>query len=242
MTPVVLAALVYAAAPLPGSGDGSAAQRAIEAYAEERWDDAVVALEQAYAEDPDPKYIFARAEALRAAGRCEQAIEGFEAFLDEAVDASDEAKAQAEDAIAQCRETLEPQQAPPPEHPPTAPVSDADLGAQHGPKPPRDDDLDRPPRRWTRDGWGHGLTWSGVAIVGVGAGLLGDAYRRKARADAATDEQSYADRLGPAPTLSRVGIPLVAVGAVVLTAGLTRFIWVARGEQPRGRLATRRSP
>lgn len=240
MNPFVLAALLYALSPPSDPGDASAAQKAIEAYAEERWDDAVVALEQAYAEDPDPKYIFARAEALRAADRCEQAIEGFEAFLEQAASASDEAKAKAEDAIAGCRETLDASE-PPPSTPPTTPVNDADLGAQHGPQP-RPDDVDRAPRTWTRDGWGHGLTWSGVAIAGVGAGLLGEAYRRKTRADAALDEQSYANRLGPAPTLSRIGIPLLAVGAVVLTAGITRFIWVARGGGRGGRLARRSAP
>ena len=239
MIPRVLAALVSAFGS-PSSGD--AAQRAIEAYAEERWDDAIVALEQAYAEDPDPKYIFARAEALRAAGRCEEAIEGFETFLEQARDASAQAQArtQAQDAIEQCRETLPTDVAPPP----AAPVADAELGPAHGPAPPpgpEPPDEDRPSRAWTRDGWGHGLTWSGVAIAGVGAGLLGEAHRRQTRADAALDEQSYADRLGWAPTASRVGIPLLAVGAAVLTAGVARFLVVARRGDTRGRMARKAS-
>ena len=239
MIPVVLAALVYASPPPSGSGDDTAAQRAIEAYAEQRWDDAIVALEEAYAEDPDPKYVFARAEALRAAGRCEEAIAGFEAFLEQAADAAAEAKAQAEDAIAQCRETLGRQQPPPP----TPPVDDAELEGAHGPAAPPDDDGERPPPRWTRDAWGHGLTWSGSGDRGGGRRAC-SARRIDDRPEPTLPSTSGPMRTdwGPAPTLSRVGIPLLAIGSAVLTAGITRFIWVARSGDAGGHLAGRTSP
>jgi hypothetical protein len=90
-------------------------------------------------------------------------------------------------------------------------------------------------RSAARDPWGHALTWSGLAVAGVGAGLLVEAHRRRADGERAPDEQAYRDALRGAPVLSRAGIGVLAGGGALLVAGVVRFAVVAaRGRDEAG--------
>lgn len=208
--PLLLAAL--ALAPRPDADAG------VEAFAEGRYEDAAEILERAYAADPQPPLLFAWAQAERYAGHCTKAVPLYREYLEGGPPAAVQELARA--AIEACGEdpegTAEPEPVEEPEPEPEVTPE---------PEPPP------PPRRAARDPWGHALTWPGVALTGVGVGLLSEAHRRRAAGDRASTEQAYRDTLEGAPALSRAGIAVLAGGGALLVAGLVRFAVVAKRDR-----------
>ncbi|MCX4245111.1 tetratricopeptide repeat protein [Paraliomyxa miuraensis] len=206
----------------------SDADAGVEAFAEGRYEDAAEILERAYAADPQPDLLFAWAQAERYAGHCDVAVSLYRDYLAKAPPADVEAMAR--EAIEACGEE--------PEASATDPEPDAARPSDEPTPPTRPEHPeDRPPSRAARDPWGHALTWSGVAVAGVGAGLLGEAHRRRLAGDRAADEQGYRNALEGAPVLSRAGIAVLAVGGGLLAAGVIRFsVVAARGRTDHARL------
>jgi tetratricopeptide (TPR) repeat protein len=212
------------------SGDAAAhAERGLRAYEAQQWDEAAGAFDAAYALDPDPQYVYARANALRMAGRCADAIPSYREFLATGPEGKTEKAAQQN--LAECeakakteRPEVEPLPRPvvPVRVPPGPVASGADDRARKVPI--------------ARDPWAHALTWPGLAIAGVGAGLLAEAHARRGRAERADDELAYRSELSGAPTLSRAGIGLLTTGAALVVAGIVRWsILAARRDSPRAR-------
>lgn len=191
------------------------AQRGLEAYEAQDWDEAARQFEAAHAADPDPQYVYAQANALRRAGRCAEAIPRYRVFLGTGPEGNTELAAQQN--LARCEAQLDAEADPPESAPhPVVPVLPPAVAVV----PARSD---RAPTPLVRDPWAHALTWPGVAIAGVGAGLLGEAHVRRGRADRADDELAYRDALAGAPVLSRAGIGLLATGAALVVAGIVRW-------------------
>jgi tetratricopeptide (TPR) repeat protein len=210
----------------PPADDNPALAEATEAFEAERWSEAADAFARAWEHDPNPKYLYGRAQALRFAGQCEEAIDVYARFI--AVSASDDADAYARDAIALCEEALA-------EEMPTEPVPPPIVAATQPDTPPAEP---APREPWTRDAVGHGLFWPGVALVAVGAALVPVAEQRANAADTEGSERGYLEALDRASTMRIAGITTLAVGGALLIAGTIRFAVVAaRGRRPRASAA-----
>ncbi len=205
-----------------------------EAFAAERYADAARHFERAHRANPDPLLLFVWAQAERLAGQCEAAVPLYRRYL--ALDPPDADVQVTRAAIEACGE--DPDVVP---EPPPAPSEESDTGPESESEstldPEQEGTGDDPPpsRPALRDPWGHGLTWPGVLITGVGVGLLSEAHRRRKRSERAPDEQDYRDSLEGAPALSRAGIGLMVGGGALLVAGVVRFVVVAgRGRRTPG--------
>lgn len=236
---LALTLLLAPAAEAPSPAQTPAVERARVAYEEERYEDAIAALEEAYLEDPRPAYVYAKAQAQRLAGRCTEAVKTYRAFIE--LDPPEQDVEDANAGMRACRDTLD-EGGDPTEAavavPPPAPVQ-PQLSTSNPETLPRH--VDRPRTRWWADPAGHALTWPGLVVATVGSGLLIEAHRLERFAAGSEDESAYRDRLGPAPVISRVGIPMIAVGAAALLGGVIRFAVVARRRE-RGRTTARRAP
>jgi tetratricopeptide (TPR) repeat protein len=212
--------------------DGSTAAADGEtAFVEGRWDDAAQAFAEAYAHDPQPAYLYARAQAERKAGRCAVAIELYEQFLDGAP--KGDAKTLARENVEACRAEL-------PEEPdssaiePQPTVSPRPL-VDESDDAPRVDEPVREPRPWYRDPWGGALFGVGAASAVGGGVLIGVAGRQHDRAHEASSDAAYGNRIDRAKLLNRAGIVAVSVGAALVVAGIVRWAVVGtrRSRAPR---------
>lgn len=179
--------------------------RGTQAYAAEQWDEAAREFELASDEQPHAVFLWAWAQSLRFGGHCDEAVVVYRRYVELDVSALERRDARAN--IRECGGEPEPAPLPPPV-----------VAAVDVPPPPV-----AVPAPVARDGWGHGLTWSGLAIAAAGGGLLGAAHARAQRADTAGNEVDYARAIDPAPAMSRAGIATLGVGAALLTAGIVRF-------------------
>jgi tetratricopeptide (TPR) repeat protein len=202
---------------------------AVEAWRERRWPEAADAFERAYEIDPKPEYVFARAQAFRFAGDCEQAVATYRRFI--ALAPPRAAIDEAREHIATCGGDPEPA----PATSPPAPRVEPDAA------PPVDPPIERrAPRRWWRDPVGHVLGWTGLAAAGVGTGFVVEASLRRQRADRADDEQGYRDARRGGATLMQAGIPLLSVGGALVIAAVIRFAVV--GAKASKQRRAKRSP
>lgn len=213
-------AATLASAPAPEADawkDNPHFRRGAAAYDAQRWGEAADAFALAESQEHRPELLWAWAQSLRFGRRCAAAIEVYTRYLE--TDPPELMRNEARENIRICGGDPD---APPPE--PTPTVVTPPPPTVEVISPPRDATVRaRPP---ARDPWGHALTWPGVAIAGIGAGLLGDAHARDRRADRADDEAAYRDAIDGAPTRSRVGVAMLGVGAALVTAGIVRFVIV----------------
>ena len=224
-------ALARAPAAAPeAEGDNPHFTEAVAAWKDRRWPEAAEAFARAYALDPRPQYVFARAQALRFAGDCDQAIAGYREFI--ALAPPQAAIDEARGHITTCGGD------------PDAAASAATKASEPSPPAPRveptpvrvDPPPEPPPRRWWRDPTGHVLGWTGLAAAAVGGGFLGEGLARRARGQRADDEQSYRDARRGGATLLHAGIPLVSIGGALVLASVIRFAVVgARAKRQRAR-------
>ncbi|MBK6916187.1 MAG: hypothetical protein IPH07_02190 [Deltaproteobacteria bacterium] len=221
-----LTLLLATTEPAPSSPTRqSAAQRAARHFDAGEWDAAIDALIEAYAEDPDPDYLYARAQAERLRGRCDQALELYRRYL--AADPSTTGRADTERNIRLCEETLaatrkvEPSAPPrPPEPVPTArPTA----------RPTAEPAPDRPhPRPRRVDALGIALTASGGAVAGVGAGLWIAGAWSIDNAPGRTTEDAYVDEIDRGRRLRTAGIAVLTTALFVATGGVIRLAVQAR--------------
>ena len=173
------------------------------------------AFSEAYAASKDPLYLIARAQAARAAGRCDLALPDYDAFL--ASGPPLEAAQFATANRARCTKTPPPAVAPAPSSKTTSPDK-ASTG-------------DAPRRQWVRDPAGGVLVALGGVTLIVGVSLIAFAVTRDGTADSAFNEEEYVNRKHAALVQHRVGIAASAVGGAMLLAGVTRWSVLAARER-----------
>jgi tetratricopeptide (TPR) repeat protein len=204
-----------------------AAARAKKAYDRGDFDAAAAALADAYAADPQPAYLYARAQAERFGGHCDRAVEHYRSFIETKPEAKAAAAAQTnldecEAELAAAAPTPAPEVTPAQSPDPTVaqPIAEEPTPA------PTDAPAD-PPRPWHRDPLGGALVGSGGLVLAVGIGLYAAAKADQNVAEGANDVGMYGDRIERAATLSRVAIPVMVVGGALLLGGVARWAVVA---------------
>lgn len=215
-----LSAALALAGPAGSRDGGSAADavaRAEAAYLAQDWTAASKAFAEAYEIEPNPVYLYARAQAERLAGQCPVALQLYDSFLE--TDPPAEAAQEARINRARCEAAVE---TPPP---PQAPGPDPD--ASDGTK----NDGARP---WYRDPAGGALVGVGAVTTAIGGGLLGIALANDGEATAAETEDGFIAAKDDAKARYSAGVALTSIGAALLVAGAIRWIVVAkRGTRPK---------
>lgn len=207
----VALALVLASLHSPRAHAGpepeSPGERAARHFAAKEWDAAIEALSDAYALDPDPDYLYARAQAERFRGDCAAAITYYRRFL-----ASSPPPRQRDDTarnIAICDQ----QRVPPPRVDATAvaPVS-----------------RETPPPPAPRDVAGTVLVTLGAVGTLAGAAVWIAGSRLRARAPQLAHEGDYERTAARGRALTGAGIGITSAAAVTLLAGIIRYAVVVR--------------
>jgi tetratricopeptide (TPR) repeat protein len=218
---IVMATLLGIAPSTPSASEAVAEQPDADALREQarrrfdegRFGEAAELLQELYAIDPRPEYLYSRGQALRLAGDCAGAIGALDAFLATGPPAAD--VEDAEQWIERCREHLgaQEQSEPPP------PTLEA---------PPEDTPPPVAPRRpWHRDPAAGVLLGVGLAGVAAGTGLVGGAFataepsRQEGQADH-FDRQRRVDRLAIA------GWSVLGVGSALVVGAIVRWVVVRR--------------
>lgn len=207
-------------------------RRAEAAYKEQQWDRASRAFADAYAIDPNPDYLFARAQAERFAGRCNVAVKLWDQYL--AVETSPPAVREAKVNRAYCE---------PDGSGDTAPSTTT--GATTPPANEHEPVRDRPSRAWYRDPAGGVLVAVGGVSTVIGASVLGLALSRDRKASSADTEGSYVAEKDAVKGPHRAGIAVLSVGGALLVAGVVRWAVVAsrsRGTAARAQASQWRGP
>jgi len=182
-----------------------------------KYEEAAAEYARAYAIEPAPFLLYMQGAAEQLAGNCNVAIRLFEKFI--AAGPTEVDYEAASSQIESCGGTPPPYPEPEPDPEPFVdPLPDPDPG-----------ELDPPRRSAARDPIAHALTWPGLAVAGVGAGLLIESHRRRRVADSSgLTEGEHEELLRPAVPMSRAGIALVTIGGAALVAGLIKFAVAAR--------------
>ncbi|MCH9684438.1 MAG: hypothetical protein K0V04_23590 [Deltaproteobacteria bacterium] len=230
---MILAAALVALTVL-GPAHGDPAQRTEDAFEAGQYDIAAAAAAEAYEAHGDPVYLYMQAQSERLGDHCQQAIAHYEQFL-RIVPEGAAAQASREN-IAECEQRLASASPPVEEATPTQEARPStEIPAE--PASPRTPVDRRQDRRWYRDPWGGALVGAGVVALGVGAGLFGQARADERAADRATEVVSYGERIDRAYTLSRIGVPVMITGGVLVAAGVVR--WIVVGSRGSARTRTR---
>lgn len=174
------------------------------------------AFTEAYDNTKEPLYLYARAQAARAAGRCDLALPDYDAFLATRPDAETTKYVLANRA--RCTSEPPPKVAPAPAPKTSTPAHDS--------KP-----ADAPRRKWIRDPAGGVLVALGGVTTIIGVSLIAFAVTRDGTADSAFNEDEYINRKHAALVQHRVGIAAAAVGGAMLVAGVTRWGVLAARER-----------
>lgn len=202
-----------------------AAVRAEKHFEAKEYEQAIEALRDAYATEPDPAFVFAEGSALQELGRYDEAIEVYERFL--ALAPPKEQAQKAFDRIQICRAALdesEPESEPdPPPRPEPDPL----------PSQPQPIDRDEPTRPWHRDLAGGVLLGVGLATAATGGALLGvGAGRRNAALDADT-ESDFRSGLRGTNAMQGTGVALLVTGGALVVGAIVRYAIVRRRSSSR---------
>ena len=203
--------------------EASAFDRAQRHFAAEQWDEAVEALIEAYALDPEPDLLYARAQAERMRGNCRVAIALYERYLE-----SNPSAAQVEDTkvnIRRCEESLFAANASTTEAAPEPATAEAPPTTPTPAKQPDTDD--RPPRQPV-DAVGAVLLAGAIATTATGATLwvLGARWRNSAPDAPTEDEYTDLRRRGRGSTAA--GISLIGVGVALAVGAAIRYGQLAK--------------
>lgn len=201
----------------------SAAIRAQQHFQAQRWGAASEALMEAYAADPDPAYLYARAQAERMRDNCRLAIPLYQRFLEH--EATESQREETQGHIRLCEEMLSSRQ----DHP-ESPSSTSAPGS--APQPPDEPPAPTPP--WYRDPTGLTLLATGTAVTAVGGIMWGLGRREQRRAPQAITEDAYDQQVAQGRRDIAVGVTLVSLGAGLVISSIIRLGVVGR----RHRLST----
>ncbi len=210
----------------PSAAPPDAALRAQQYFQAGEWDAAVEALMEAYAADPNPAYLYARAQAERMRGNCRVAIPLYQRFLEHGV--TEQQRADTERHVRLCEEILFNEQADvEPDPTPVVPVTNT---APDEPPPTTDDPPTHP---WTRDAPGLTLLATGTAAAAVGGILWGLGARELRRAPRATVEEAYERQVAQGRRDIAIGATMTALGVALAIGGTIRLGVVARRHRSR---------
>jgi tetratricopeptide (TPR) repeat protein len=224
----LVAAVLLAGPPPPP--DETPLERAERAFMAGDYARASAGFAEAYAADPNPRFLYAQAQSERLAGNCPRALQLYDQFLrlDPAKESADDARAnrtRCVDAVPKARAKAE----PPPQGKPGEPAT-----TSKAPKDTRD-----PPaptgRPWYRDPWGGALVGSGLFVGGIGIGLLVSAARLDAEAPDAPNEGAYETTREDAVLRNQIGIGTTAFGGALVVGGIVR--WAVVGARKSRRVA-----
>jgi len=128
---------------------------------------AIKAFDAGYAIDPQPIFLYDKAQAQRLAGDCKSAIDTYREFLATEPPANEAVRAKKN--IENCKATLPPPEevAPPPAREQQHEVAEPEPAADPEPPPPSHAETSR----WWRDSVGVSLLTTGVIGLGVGVGF-----------------------------------------------------------------------
>lgn len=196
-----------------------AIQRAVQAFAAGNDAEALAAIDTADCYAPRPAHDYMRGAILQEAGRCEEAIAHFDAFVAQDVPPSDadDARRKREECEAIVAETVPPAADP---ESVTTPQVTPDV------MPPRDPGGGSCPTPSGRDGLMIGLFAGGGLVLGAGVGMVVGA---QALHGADRDALSDHDRaVGTARRLNAVGWAALGTGAALVAGGAIRAVVVKR--------------
>ena len=195
-------------------------QKAMEAHKAGNFEEARTHLEAAYAFDPKPELLFALGQVNVKLDRCKDAIDYYERFL--ATNPSAQASSDTRQAIETCRAKLA-ASSPPPPPPPILSTEGTVSSSSGGTRSP-----------WYEDKIGDVLVLSGIAVGAAGLVFYLGARSDLDEAETAPDLRTYEDRVDSAHTKRTFSVVLVASGAVLVGAGIARFMLRDGRETERG--------
>jgi len=190
--------------------------QATAAFKDGRYDEALRELNVAYTIDPQAQLLYAIGQVYVMQGKCGDAITFYKRFLDTKPEPVKAGKAQ--EAIDTCQKLLAekalsqpppPRQPPPPSLPPALP--------------------ERTP--WYSDWLGDTLVGVGVVAAGGSVAFITSARRERERADKETGYDGYDAQVARAHTKQNVAIGLGGGAAVLIGAGVVRYILRAGEER-----------
>lgn len=168
-------------------------------------------LESAYAIEPAPALLYALGQLERLQGRCDRAIERFEAYL--ATTPSPEAAEDTRVNILRCRAQL----------PPAPRVERAPVRSDPPPPP-----IERGPRI---DALGVSLTTVGAVAAATGLGLFGGAFVERRRAADEFGVDAFERGVRRSRIEHATGLAIASVGAALLVGGIVRLVLVRRQQR-----------
>jgi hypothetical protein len=174
----------------------------------QRGDYAIAAheFELAYAANPDPKLLYAWAQAQRLGGQCDKAVELYRRYVE--TGPTEEQVSAATTGISLCAEQTRSKDPPPVKDEPTPPIVE----------PKRE----RPP--WYTDKIGGGLVIGGVAALAVGTTFLILSSSSADAADSARTRSEFVDKLDEASSRRTIGVVGLGLGAALLAGGAIRYL------------------
>lgn len=164
-------------------------------------------LELAYELEPAPQLLYALGQLERLQGRCDRAIERFNAYL--GTHPSPEAAEDTRVNILRCRAQL-------PDNPPPEPQ----------PQPPRPDPPPRPGAK--ADALGISLTAIGVVAAGVGFGLVGGAFAERRRAQGEFGVNAFERGVRRSRIEYATGLAVASGGVALLIGGIVRLALIRK--------------
>jgi hypothetical protein len=217
----------------PGTAAVTHAEAGKKAFAAARYAEAIAEFRASHALAPDPKLLYAIAQAQRMSGDCAGAIATYREFL--ATKPDKKLAEYSKENIDRCEKELAKQPAPapapaPPVEPAPAPVMTPAPAPEPEPAPqplppapePRDDG-----RSWTGDWIGHALVGGGVVSITVGAVLFAKGRGAANDVNDAGDHQSFLAARADADsalTYQRAGVGLAVIGLGFATWGVTHYL------------------
>lgn len=189
-----------------------------DAVARDDFNEAARLLEDAYARDPQPTYLYSLGEAWLAANNCPAAVDAFDRYL-ATNPAEIDAKA-ARTRRAKCPEIV----LPPEPIPLPAPAL---VEPTPPPLPPA------PRKTLARDPLFWGLTGSGTVLALAGGGVLVATRISADNANRAVTEGAWEGGLSQTRTLATAGTVVFAVGGALLIGALARAVTFRRTSRAR---------
>lgn len=195
-------------APAPSSDpmDGISA-----AYNRGDYETAAALAEGAYAENPDPTFLFSAAEAFLAADDCERALRSFKRFL-----ATEPPEIDADAArrrMQRCAEETPEEPSPPSPSAVTPPTTPPPI---------------QPQPTIARDPIFLGTLIGGIGVAGAGAGLLVGSQLAATDAPFAPTEDAWEAKVAQARGLGTAGAVLLGLGGALIVGAVARAIVLRR--------------
>ncbi len=211
-----------------GPGVGPMLKKAKAAFDIGEYTEAEAILKDAYKLDPQPKILYALAQAQRMAGECDRAAITFQNFL-RTNPPADQAKL-AQDNLTRCTPKPEPKPEPKVEPKP-----------EPKPEPPRPAPLPPPPPppaphgvRWTSNWAGHLLVLGGVGLAAGGSYF---ALHAQQTIDSLNSAQYYDDfvarqkQAASAQTDRTLGLAAAGLGGALIVAGIVTYVVRSPGKE-----------